>query len=112
MNQFSDVFLSTNLDECLTTHDNTVRQEKDRKEGARRAIEEGQREKLEDKRRKKEAKEAAKKAAELKKLKDDVYAVYISRGDFKDSILSNEVSEANGHHTKQPCTGVLGGFIG
>jgi hypothetical protein len=78
----------------------------------RRAIEEAARQKQEDKRRKKEAKEANKKAAELRKLKEDIYEKYISRGSYQDSILSNEVSDANGFHSRTPCVGVLGGFLG
>jgi radial spoke head protein 3 len=112
LGEFSDVFLSSNLDECLTLHEQTVKQEKDRKEGARRAIQEAQRDKLEDKRRKKEAKEASRKAAELKRLKEDVHSVYIAKGDYRDSILSNEVTNANGFHSRNPCAGVLGGFLG
>lgn len=109
---FSDVFVGATVDECLTTHDKTVRSEKERKEAVRNGIEQAKREKLEGKRRKKEAKEAAKKAAELKKLKEEVFNTYISRGDSRDGILANEVMNANGFHQRSQCAGVLGGFIG
>ena len=78
----------------------------------RQAIEEAQKEKLEQKRKRKEAKEASRKAAELKRLREEVNTLYVSRGEFKDSTLSHEISEVNGHHAKTGCVGAIGGFLG
>lgn len=113
MGDFSDVFVGKNLNECLDTHKATVRAEKDRKEAVKRAIEEAHKEKLEEKRRKKEAKEAARKTAELKRLREEVNTLFVSRGEYKDSILSNEVQEITGFHNKaNNAVGTLGGFLG
>lgn len=98
LGNFSDVFLSANLNECMVTHDRTVMVEKNRKESVQRAIKEAGKDKLEEKQRKKEAKESNKKAAELKRLKDDVDSLFIARGEYRDSILQQEVSNVNSHH--------------
>lgn len=111
--EFGDVFLGGNIDECVSMHKATVQAERDRKEAVKRSIEESAREKLEDKKRKKEAKEASKKAAELKKLREDVNATFVAKGEYKDSILSNEVQEITGFHLKNAgAVGALGGFLG
>lgn len=65
LGEFADVFLESNLDECLATHEATVAEERERKESLSRAIEEARREKIEKKKRRKEEKEQAHKAAEL-----------------------------------------------
>ncbi len=97
----------------MDEHMNTVRKERERKEGVKRAKEEAARERMEEKRRKKEAKEAARKAAELKRLREEVNTVFLSKGEFKDSILNNEVSEITGFHNKASgAVGTLGGFLG
>jgi hypothetical protein len=112
LDNFGDFFVGGNVDECAAEHKATVRAERDRKEAVKRAIEEAHREKLEEKRRKREAKEAARKAAELKKLRDEVSYRFVAKGEYKESILTNEVQEITGFHIKAGAVGALGGFIG
>ena len=45
-------------------------------------------------------------------MKDSINHRYVSKGEFKEGILTQEVSEITGHHIKTGCVGVLGGFIG
>lgn len=56
-----------------------------------------EREKLEEKERRRAAREAARKAAELKKLRDEVQELYISKGEPKEHILQQDLIEANGN---------------
>ncbi len=111
-NDFSDILVGSNVNQQLTLHEKTVQAERDRKEAVKRSIEEAALKKLEDKRRRKEARELAKKAAGLKALKEDLYSKFIAKGENKDSVLSQEFSEINGFHTKQPAIGAIGGFLG
>ena len=112
LNSFPDVFLGANVDEFLRDHQETVQLEKDRKESVRQAIDEALREKQEDKKRKREAKDAARKAADLKKLREQVDSQFVSKGEYKESILLNEASEINGNLSKSSTVGILGGFLG
>jgi hypothetical protein len=112
LGDFGDVFVGANVNEYLTTHEQTVKAEYDRKESVRKAIEEAHRQKLEDKRKRKEAKEQARKTAALKALKDDINRRFIQKGEYKESILSHEVSEVTGFYFKTPTIGTLGGFLG
>lgn len=45
-------------------------------------------------------------------MKDSINDRYVSKGEFREGILTQEVSEITGHHTKTASVGVLGGFIG
>jgi len=56
-----------------------------------------EREKLEEKERRRAAREAARKAAELKKLRDEVQELFISKGETKEHILQQDLIEANGN---------------
>lgn len=78
----------------------------------RQAIEEAQKEKLEEKRRRKELKEQARKAAELKRLREEVNALFVAKGEFKDGVLIQEQQEITGHHSRTSVIGALGGFLG
>jgi len=112
LGNFPDLFLGANVDDFLKDHVNTVQAERDRKEAVKQAIEEAIREKQEEKRRRKEAKEQARKAAELKKLREDVAAAFVAKGEFKENILAHEMYEVSGNYARANTIGVLGGFLG
>ena len=97
---FSDVLVGSNVNQQLGIHEKTVQAERDRKEAVKRSIEEAAQKKLEDKRKRKEQRELAKKAAGLKALKEDLHAKFVTKGESKDSVLSQEFSEINGFHSK------------
>lgn len=86
--------------------------ERDRKLQVRQGQEEAERYRLEEKRKRRAQREAAKKAAELKKLKEEVYVKFVQKGEYKEHILGQEMIEINGNHQKVPCVGGLGGLLG
>ncbi len=86
LDHFSDLFLGSNVDECLSQHEQTVAGERARKEAARAAVETARLEKQAEKKRRREAKEQARKAAELKRLKEEVDALFVNKGEFKEGI--------------------------
>ena len=88
LGHFADVFVDHNIDDCVLTHEQTVANERERKEKLKRAVEEARMEKIERKKRAKEEKEQARKAAELQKLRDDVNKLFVARGEYKDNILN------------------------
>jgi len=86
--EFSDIFVSSNLNHEVALHEKTVQAERDRKEAVKRGIEEAAQKKLEDKRKRKQDRDLAKKVAGLKALKEDLNAKFIAKGENKDSVLS------------------------
>lgn len=73
------------------------------------------REKEEDKKKRRAAREAQRKLNELKKLKEEIHATYILGGkgnESREHMLVQELVEIDGMHLKQPCVGVLGGYLG
>ena len=100
------------FDEAEREHQATVEAERLRREQVRLQQEQAAREREEAKQQRRAAREAARKARELQKLKDEVFAEFVAKGEPREGILVQDLVEANGNYQRAPAMGGLGGLLG
>jgi len=100
------------FDETEKEHEQTVEAERLRREMVRLQKEQAEKEREEAKQQRRAAREAARKAKELQKLKDEVHAEFVAKGDHREGILLQDLVEINGNYLRGPIVGGLGGLLG
>lgn len=110
--KFPDELVVTYFDEAEAVHRETVEAERQRKERVRLEREQQEKEKQEEKARRRAAREAQRKANELRKLKEEVNEVFVSKGESREHILIQDLVEITGNSQKGVCVGGIGGMIG
>ena len=96
----------------LHDHKTTLEEETEKKEEKQEEILRIKREKAEKKSTAKEEAEAKRKAEELQNLKNDIKANFIKKGDLRDRIILQDMTDPHGNIGEWKVMGAVGGQLG